>query len=495
LRGHSVRAALFSGTTSVLDFFVRIGSTAIMARLVLPEHFGLVMMITAVTAIADQLKDLGLSTATVQQKVITHEEITNLFWVNVGISVVIALLICAGSPMISAYYREPRLTLMTCILAGNFIFGGLMVQHQALLSRQLKFRHTSLVRLLATIVSTILGIALAWKGYGYWALIWREVARSALLTAGIWFCCPWVPGLPYLNTSIRVLMGFGAHLTAANIVSSVAGGADRFLLGRFWGPQPVAIFRQAYQLLLVPMDQLISPLYQVIQPGLGILQTDDARYRRFYTRALMMVCVATMPFSLFAAIYSAEITEFLLGPKWAECAAILCVLSLGSFIYQPVGSSLQVLITRHKSEAYLVLTLFQNAAFLLFVFVGAHWGAIGVASADVALTYVMIGPKLHYALKGSPVSMQMFFSTIARPVFASLLMAAALMLVKTALPISSVLFSLVTGGVVAGVAFIGAWMLIPGGKAEVLTLVRDLKAAAAKKSLRETEVDASVTAK
>src|SRR5262245_48280052 len=108
LRAKSVRAATFTWAAGIADFALRFGSTAVLARLVLPEHFGLVLMVTAFTSIADQFRDLGLSTVTVQRKQITHAEITNLFWINVVAGLLIALIACAASPLIGAFYNEPR---------------------------------------------------------------------------------------------------------------------------------------------------------------------------------------------------------------------------------------------------------------------------------------------------------------------------------------------------------------------------------------------------
>src|SRR5262245_55314580 len=200
LRTKSVRAATFAWTAGVGYFVLRFGSTAILARLVLPEHFGLVMMITAVTSIADQFRDLGLSTVTVQRSEITYEEISNLFWVNVGAGLLIAVVVCATSPLLAVYYKEPRLIVPTCFLATNFVWGGLMVQHQALLTRQLKLGYTSTIRLLSSLFSTVLAVALAWKGFGYWALVWREFVRCGLLALGMWAAFPWMPGLPSRRT-------------------------------------------------------------------------------------------------------------------------------------------------------------------------------------------------------------------------------------------------------------------------------------------------------
>src|SRR5947207_13472685 len=163
------------------------------------------------------------------------------------------------------------------------------------------------------------------------------------------------------------------------------------------------------------MEQLLSPMFQVTGPGLSLLQTDDSRYRRFFQKVITVVCVATMPLSLFVGINSAEITRIVLGRKWLGCAEVLMILSVGSFIKSPVGWSAHVLITRGRSSRYLGLTLVQNVTLILFMFIGARWGIAGVAWANVAATYLLIAPNLHYCLKDSPVSIGTFFSTIARP--------------------------------------------------------------------------------
>ncbi|MEI6390566.1 MAG: lipopolysaccharide biosynthesis protein [Verrucomicrobiota bacterium] len=483
LRGSSVRAAAFTWAAGAVDFLLRIGSTAILARLVLPEQFGLVMMVTAVTAIADQFRDLGLSTATVQRKEISHEEVSNLFWINVSAGVLITLVICGLSPAISAYYKEPRLTVLTCVLAANFIWGGLMVQHQALLARQLKLGHSATVRVLASVLSTALAILLAWFGFGYWALVWREFARCALLAVGMWLCCPWIPGLPSRKTDVREFIGFGAHLSAANILASISGGADRILLGRFWGPGPVAMYRQAYQLLVLPMEQLLSPVYQVTQPGLSMLQTDAARFRRFYQKVLTVACVASMPLSLFVAVYATEITRGLLGRKWVDSGPILMILSIGAFIRQPVSCAAFVLIARGRSKAYLGLTTLQNMVTVAAMALGVYWGAAGVAIAGVAATYVLIPPTLHYCFKESPVTIGSFFATIVRPVVASLTMTAALVWLRFELGAAPMLVSLTLGCVVALVVFLGAWMATPGGRVEVSSLMSDLRLALRRKAV------------
>jgi PST family polysaccharide transporter len=355
------------------------------------------------------------------------------------------------------------------------------VQHEALLARTLKLGHTSVVRVLSSVISVIVAVSLAWKGFGYWALVWKEVVRSALLTIGMWICLPWIPGLPRRSANVLPMLRFGAHLSGANILVTIAAGADRFLLGKFWGAVAVAFYRQAYQLLVLPMDQLLGPVFQVTQPGLSMLQTEDSKYRHFYQKVLTIVCIATMPVSLFVAGTASEIIRVLLGRKWLECAGVLMILSLGTFIKEPVRWSAHVLITRGKSKRFLKLTVLQNVTLVIFMVIGVRWGITGVATADVIATYLLVIPTLHLSLKGSPVTIRMFVATVSRPAIASIAMAVSIRLLHQSIPaIGAPAFLLLASAVAAG-SFLGIWMLLPGGRVELAGLIADVRAAVGRK--------------
>jgi PST family polysaccharide transporter len=493
LRGKSVRAAALTWLTGMFDFALRIGSTAVLARLLLPDQFGVVMMVTAVTAIAEQFKDLGLSTATVQRKEITFEEVTNLFWINVAAGTLMALLVCASAPLISSYYKDSRLTPVTCALALNFIFGGLMVQHQALLTRRLQLGTTSMVRFLSSLISTGLAILLAVKGFSYWSLVWREVSRAFLLTFGMWLCLPWVPRFPFWGQSVRSLMRFGVDLSAANIAATLTAGMDRFLLGRFWGANAVGFYRQAYQLLIVPVDQLLSPVYNVAQPGLSMLQNDPPRFRQFYRKVLTVICFVTMPLCVFVAVYSPEITHVLLGANWNSAAPVLMILSISAFVRQPIGSAAFILITRGNSRVYLKVTLAQIVVGVVSLCIGVRWGIIGVAMADVAATYLMLFPRLHFCLKGSPFLIGDFLRAMVRPVAASAALAMALLALHLTLPLRP-LPGLVVAVLTALIVFPGIWLLLPGGQRELFGILGDLQVAWKRKEGKARATAPSVVA-
>jgi hypothetical protein len=170
------------------------------------------------------------------------------------------------------------------------------------------------------------------------------------------------------------------------------------------------------------------------------------------------------------------------------------ILSFGAFIKQPVGSAMHILITRGRSRMYLKLIVAQSAAMIAFMSIGAHWAAKGVAIADVALTYSIMMPNLYYCFRGSPVTFATFFAAIARPAMASVAMAIALVLLRLTLPPLSVLVSLAIGAIVAGAVVLGVWMVLPGGRTELMTLFSDLRSALQPSTTRAKAADAAPVA-
>jgi O-antigen/teichoic acid export membrane protein len=195
-----------------------------------------------------------------------------------------------------------------------------------------------------------------------------------------------------------------------------------------------------------------------------------------------------MPFSLFVAVYSAEITRVVLGRKWSGSAPLLLILSLSNFIKQPVGSTAFVLIAQGRSRAYLMLTLLQSVTAIVFMCIGVHWGTGGIAYAEVATTYVLIVPRVYYTFRDSPMGVSAFFTMIARPALASAAMAAVLMMVRQSLPAIGAPAVLAIGTATAALVFPLVWILLPGGSGELFGLVSDVRSALIRKTPSRPEV-------
>jgi PST family polysaccharide transporter len=471
LKRKSVRGLFFMMGGSGADLILRLVPTFLLARLLSPNDFGLVAMVVSVTSIAEQFSELGLSTATIQCRELNHQQVTNLFWINVGAGCLFSLAICGLAPGIARFYHSPDLVPMTLAISTTFVFGGLTVQHQALLSRQLKQGHLAAIRLSASFLSVVVALVLAVGHFGVWALVWREVTRAFFVAAGMWMLCRWIPGWPRRNANIRGLLHYGSHLTLSQLGIACISQFDRVLIGRYFGAIPLGLYRQAQQLILAPIEQLRVPLYSVASPSLSILQTDPVRYRLYYQRIVLVIGLASMPLGLFIAIYAGEITHVLLGYKWIAATVYLQIFGLVACLKPCLDSTTVVMLTYGLSKRLLIFSLIFNSLFAAFMFVGVFWGAEGVASSNVVSIVVLMFPMLHFSLRGTPVTLGAFLSAISVPAIASAVMAGILLATRGFTAQYGMTVSLFSGLGVAGAVYVTVVLSLPRGRREIVALV------------------------
>jgi PST family polysaccharide transporter len=461
-------------TAGIVEFVVRIGATVTLARLLVPEDFGLVAMVLALTGFAEIFKDFGLGTATIQRKSITHPEISSLFWVNVVFGGLLALAFCALSPAISWFYDDDRLAVITLLLATTLFWGGMTVQHEALLSRQLKQGPLALIRLLATLVSSCIAIGLAFIDVGYWALVVREVARSLIYLIGVWSYCGWIPSIVLRPKAVSGFLSFGRDLTLTNVLAAIAGKIDVVLVGKFFGAVDLGNYRQAQSLVLAPVEQFNAPIFSVSQPGLSALQSEPGRYCRYYQRVAGFVALVTMPLGVFIAVYSEEITLLLLGNKWVDAIPFVAVFAIAVALRPTIATSSSVVLTLGRARLLLALYAAYSALLTFLIIVALPLGALGVAFAHVGSTIVFLGPNLYFSFKDSPVSLGAFFAAIRIPITASLVMGISLILSRHFLSGSGVIANLVAGLGVGAAAYLLPWLLLPSGRTQLQTILRDI---------------------
>ena len=449
-------------------------------------------MVTAITRIAERFSTLGLSTATVQAPKITHQQCSNLFWINAAVGLVFATLLVLFSPAISNFYEDSRLQPIAFALSLNFISTGLTVQHEALLRRQMRLPQIAGNRLVATLISVGLAVALALSGFGYWALVWKEMAQALLIALGSWWLCPWIPGLPKRHVNMNRLLGFGRDMTLTQLLIAVSAQLDSLLIGRFAGASVLGLYRQAYNLMMAPMERIRGPIYSVSQPSLSILQGQDARYLRYYQRILFAVTLVTVPLGVFALLYAREIVLVALGENWLGAVVFLRIFSVVAAIQPALGTSGIVMVTRGKSGRFLLVALVSSSLLLVLMLVGIHWGAIGIASGRVLAPLLVMPWALHYAFAGSPVSIRDFVRSAWKPLLASLMMGAGLLLLRYFVPLENALLSLLMGCSASALLYLVAFNLLPGGRAQLQSLVQELLAVLRRRSPKKaTETDVS----
>ncbi len=218
LKQRTIRGGLARLVAQGANFFLRLGSLMVLARLLAPKDFGLVGMVTAFTGVLSLFRDFGLSSAAVQRDNVTQEQVSTLFWINMLVGAVLAVLALAMAPAIAAFYHEPRLVGVTAVVAAGFVFNAAGVQHSALLQRQMRFTALAVINTLGLVVGTVIAIGGAKAGYGYWSLVAMTVTVPLVVTMGCWMATAWVPGRPHRRSGVRSMMRFGGILTMNGLV-------------------------------------------------------------------------------------------------------------------------------------------------------------------------------------------------------------------------------------------------------------------------------------
>jgi O-antigen/teichoic acid export membrane protein len=419
LRGRSVRGGAFTLAAQFSKLVLQIGSTVVLARLLIPEDFGLLGMVTILVNFAATFKDFGLSWATVQREEISHAQVSTLFWINVLVGVVLMLLVAASGPLLVWFYGEPRLLLITAALAPALLFAGLSVQHQALLRRQMRFRAIAMCEVGSILLGVTTAIVMAALGAGVWALVGLSLGTPLGLMVLLWSLCGWRPGLPVRGSGVRSLLKFGGNLAGANMLQFVGANMDYILIGRFCGAHALGLYNRAYRLLVLPIMQLNAPTAAVAVPALSRINSEAARYRRWYCMVVQKILLIMGPAAAVMIVCSDWIVALLLGPGWEQAGVLFRMLGFAAFLLPIWNSTGWLFVSQDRTGELFRWHMVDAGVKILSVVIGLYWGVAGVAVA-VAARYYVEAPVLFWLVgRRGPVRTRDLYAALLLPCMVS----------------------------------------------------------------------------
>lgn len=410
IRG-GVAKALAQGTSLVL----RMGSLMVLARLLAPQEFGLVGMVTAFTGVLNLFRDFGLSTATVQRGHVTEEQISTLFWINILVGTVLGVILMALAPLVAVFYHEPRLVWVSIILATSFIFNGAGVQHTALLERQMRFTALAAIDIISLVVSTAVGIGMAAAGFGYWSLVASAVALPLISTLCLWFATGWRPGRIHLHEEVHSMLRFGGGFTLVNLLVYVAYNLEKVLLGRYWGASALGLYGRAYQLINLPTENLNSAFWGVAFSGLSRVRHEPERFRSYFLRGYSLVLALTIPMTIGAALFARDMIFVLLGPKWNDVAGIFRLLAPTILIFALINPLAWLTFSLGMIGRNLKIVSVLGPLVITGYVLGLPYGPRGVAIGYSAVMTVWCLPHIAWCVYGTGISLHDIFVTASRP--------------------------------------------------------------------------------
>jgi PST family polysaccharide transporter len=474
LEGRAARGGRIIAITQVVRSLLDVASTLVLVRVLSPDDFGVVGMVSAVIGFIALFKDLGLTTATIQRPTITHREVTALMWINVGLSVLLGVMVAALSPALAWFYEEPKLVEITLALSTVFFVSGFGAQHHAILRRQMRFGTVSLIDAVSLSIGMIVAVIAAFMGAGYWSLVLRRVVTASLTTIFVWLGCSWRPSAPRREKHLKELVAFGANLTGFSLINYFARNLDDVLIGRFDGATAVerartlGNYQKAYELLMLPLRQLNKPVSAVAVPALSRLYSQPERYRRVYLRIMRLVLMVTMPLTAFLVMTAGPLVEVVFGAQWREAVPIFEVLGIAAFT-QPIGNSTGWLFISQDRTGEMLRwgVLGASLAVLSFV-IGLPWGAFGIAAAySLGGIFLRTPILLWWVGRSGPVKTVDFYRMAAPYLVSGLAAAAALFAFRPLAETLHPVVALVGSAVIALVAAILSLSVSAQGRASL----------------------------
>ena len=419
LKRKTTRGALISSVSQAATLFFRVGSMVIMARLLLPEEFGLVGMVTAFTGFLGLICDVGLSTATVQRDSVTAAQLSTLFWINVAVGGLLAMLSLVLAPIIVGFYGEPRLFLITIALGTAFLFNGAAAQHRATLQRSMRFGALAVIENTALLFGIAVAVGTALEGGGYWSLVVIAIAPPLASLVGVWLANQWIPGRPQWQSGVGSMLWFGGTLTLNNLVGYFTYNMDKVLLGRFCGAEALGVYGRAYQLMSLP-NNLNSTIGSVVFPALSRVQNDPVRLKGYFLQAYGLFLSLAMPITMACALFSEDIIRVFLGARWHEAADIFRLMAPTIVAFAVINPFGWLLMATGRAARSLKIALAIAPVVVMSYAIGLKQGSHGVAAGFSIAMVAMIVPVVWWAKQGTLIRIQDLLGIVAKPFFSVL---------------------------------------------------------------------------
>lgn len=380
---------------------LQIASTVVLARLLTPRDFGLVTMVTTFSLLLVNFGLNGFTEAVLQIQELNHALVSNLFWINTAIGLLLTVGFAAFGTLLAQLFHEPLVIRVAIGIAPTILITGLSVQHLALLKKAMKFTATSANEIVSRASSLGISIFLAWLGWGYWALVAGAVAQPLIQAVGAWILCPWLPGLPGRVPGTSAALRFAGNVYGRFTLNYCSRNTDNMLVAWRFNSVSLGFYKKAYDLFALSASQLTAPVTNVAVAALSRYNPRSAQYRQNLLSAISVTTFVGMGLSVEFTLIGKDLIRVLLGPGWENSGRIFAFFApgIGAMLVYYVHSWIHLSIGR--ADRWLRWGIFEVVVTLLFFVVGLHWGPQGIAAAWSASYFILTPPSLWYA--GKPI--------------------------------------------------------------------------------------------
>jgi PST family polysaccharide transporter len=420
LRRTAIRGAGAAIAGQMANFILSLASVVILARLLTPADFGIVTMATTVGLVFRSFGLNGFTEVILQREDMTDALASNLFWIQLGIGMLLAVAFAASGPLMALFYHNPAVAGVASGMSAMIALGCLGWIHLGLLQRAMYFKAAAIINFAGQAVFTTVSIMAALGGWRYWSLVFGIVAQSAATAAGAWWMCRWIPSWP------RRVKGTGAGVKFAMSVYShyafayLTNNTDNLLVGWRFGAQALGFYKKAFDLFVLPQSQLLNPMSAVVLRTLSRVNEDRQLFRRYYLRTISVLALIGMGMGAEFALVGRDLIRVILGPEWSEAGRIFTLFGPGIGVMLLYATHGWIHLSIGRPTRWLYWGLIEFGCTVSLFLVGLHWGPSGVALAWTVALFLLMFPGLWYAGKPIELGIGAILAAIWKFFFASI---------------------------------------------------------------------------
>ena len=395
----------------------------ILARLLGPEAFGLIALASVFIAFMTTFLQQGFAEAIIQREQLDPEHLDTAFWISLGTGITLTTIALAGAGLVAIGFSEPQLTPVIRWLSLNFLFTSLQSVQMAILRRRFAFRTLALRSSIATLVSGMVGVSMAFSGWGIWSLVGQQLTNGLVGVLVLWRGSDWQPGFSVSKSHFHQLFAFGSNVMGLNILKFFNRRSDDFLIGYYLGSVALGYYTVAYRLLLVMMNILTTTMTQVALPSFSRLQEDKNRLRHVFYSATQLTSLIAFPAFCTVLVLAPELVKVLFGEEWLTSIPVMQVLSLVGILQSVSYFNGTIMMAMGKPSWRLRINFLNAIVNVLAFLIAVRWGILAVAVAFVISGYLLSPLNLWAVYKLINIKISTYLQQYLAPLTGSILMA------------------------------------------------------------------------
>jgi len=373
--------------------------TIVLARLLLPEQYGLVGMLAIFIAVAQSFLDSGFGSALIQKQNANRVDECSIFYFNIFVGMIAAGFLYLIAPVISSFYKEPLLSPLTRVLSLNIVINSFSLIQTTLLTKQLDFKTQAKISIYTVLLSGPVGIALAYNGYGVWSLVCQQICGNLTRTGLLWFFCSWRPSLLFNFSALRQMFAYGSRLLASGLLDKVFENIYSVIIGKLFSAGNLGYYTRSLSLQQLPASVLTDLVGRVTFPLFAGMQSDVDQLKSAFRKALITLAYINFPIFFGLAAVAKPLVQVLLTEKWLPCVPFLQLLSAVGFMYPLHAIHLNLLKAKGRSDLFFRLEVLKKILISALIVITWRYGILAMIMGQVVFSISAYYMNSYYTAK------------------------------------------------------------------------------------------------